>query len=140
VKNNPAAVMAFDYGLRNIGVAVGNRTLNTCEPLTVLRARDGSPDWDAIRRCIAEWQPGTLVVGEPLNMDGSDSDMSARARRFARQLEGRFLLPTELIDERLSSREAKQQARERGHRGDFQQRPVDAEAAALILASWLNRD
>lgn len=133
-----ATVMAFDYGLRNIGVAVGNRELRTCQPLAVVSARDGAPDWDAVSALIAEWLPAILVVGEPLNMDGSDSDMSRRALRFSRQLEGRYQIKTTLIDERLSSREAKQRAFDHGHRGDFGRRPVDADAAALILESWLS--
>jgi putative Holliday junction resolvase len=138
MKRASATVLGFDYGLRNIGVAVGNRELGTCQPLTVVRARDGAPDWDAISRCIEEWQPGLAVVGEPLNMDGSTSDMSTRAQRFARQLEGRYQITTVLVDERLSSREAKQQAFEQGHRGDFGEKPIDADAAALILQTWLS--
>lgn len=133
-------VMAFDYGLRQIGVAVGNRELRTAQPFTVLKAKDGVPNWDAVSQSINEWQPATLVVGEPLNMDGSDSEMSARARKFARQLEGRYGLPVMLMDERLSSREAKEMARERGHDGDYHKSPIDADAAALILQSWLNEN
>lgn len=129
--------MAFDYGLRQIGVATGNCVLDTSQPLTVLNARDGVPDWDALATLVKEWQPDVLVVGLPLNMDGSGSELSRRAEKFARRLHGRLGLPVEMADERLSSFEAKSQQRELGHRGNYKARPVDAEAAALILATWL---
>lgn len=129
--------MAFDYGLRQIGVAVGNRLLATTQPLTTLPARDGVPDWNAVEKLVEEWQPGLLVVGEPLNMDGSASELSARAAKFARRLHGRLGLPVDMADERLSSFEAKEQQRERGHRGDYKARPIDSYAAELILQTWL---
>ncbi len=138
MKRSNTTAIAFDYGLRQIGVAIGNSELGTCQPLTVIRARDGAPDWDAVSRCLKEWQPGIAIVGQPLNMDGTASEMSQRAQRFARQLEGRYQLAVTLVDERLSSREAKEQARERGHRGDYNRDPIDADAAAIILQSWLN--
>ncbi|MAT92546.1 MAG: Holliday junction resolvase RuvX [Halioglobus sp.] len=129
-------VIAFDFGLRQVGAAVGNSQLRTSDSLPVLRARDGVPDWDALQRLVQEWQPDLLVVGDPLNMDGSDSQLCARARRFARQLHGRLRLPVELCDERLSSFEAKQALREAGHRGDYKRAPADSLAAQLILRTW----
>lgn len=129
--------MAFDYGLRQIGAAVGNCLTATTQALQVLRAQDGAPDWDALRALVQEWQPDLLLVGDPLNMDDSQGEMSARARRFARRLEGRLGLPVEMVDERLSSFEAKQLARGEGHRGDYRRQPVDSIAAELILRSWL---
>ena len=138
MKRSNTTAIGFDYGLRQIGVAIGNRELGTCQPLTVIRARDGAPDWEAVGRCLEEWQPGIAIVGQPLNMDGTKSEMSHRAQRFARQLEGRYQLAVDMVDERLSSREAKEQAREKGHRGDYKRDPIDADAAAIILQSWLN--
>lgn len=132
-----ATLLAFDYGLRQIGVAVGNRVMGTGQALTVLRARDGVPDWKVIEGLLEEWQPGLLIVGDPLNMDGSVSPLAERARKFARRLHGRFGLPVAMADERLSSFEAKQDQRERGHRGDYRAVPVDSHAAELILMSWL---
>ena len=126
--------MAFDWGLKRIGVAVGNTLLATCEPLCVLNARDGVPNWASIAELFKEWQPEQLVVGDPLNMDDSVAEITRRARRFSRQLEGRFNLPVSLIDERLTSREARIQLEEQGlpYHG-----AVDAHAAQLILQSWL---
>jgi putative Holliday junction resolvase len=130
-------VMAFDYGLRQIGVAVGNVTTASAQALTTLQARDGVPRWEEIQSLLEEWLPQLLVVGHPLNMDGTASELSRRSEKFGRRLQGRFCLPVEFMDERLSSFDAKQQLRESGHRGDYKNSPADALAAELILRSWL---
>ena len=132
-------IIAIDFGLRNIGVAVGNTLSLTSRPLTILQARDGVPDWDALSSIFSEWRPDRILVGNPLNMDDSESDMGRHAARFARRIEGRFGLTVTLVDERLSSREAKANALTAGHRGDFASIPVDDEAAAIILATWLHQ-
>ena len=132
-------IIAIDFGLRNIGVAVGNTLSLTSRPLTILQARDGVPDWDALSSIFDEWRPDRILVGNPLNMDDSESDMGRQAARFARRLEGRFGLTVTLVDERLSSREAKANALAAGHRGDFASTPVDDEAAAVILSTWLHQ-
>ncbi len=129
-------VLCFDFGLRQIGVAVGNAALHTAEPLCTLKAQDGTPNWDQIEKLLNEWQPSIVVVGEPSNMDGTDSEMAARARKFANRIHGRFGLKVALADERLSSFEAKQQAKELGHDGDYKKAPIDALAAMIILQSY----
>jgi len=130
--------LAFDYGTRQIGVAVGQTLTGSAEPLINLRARDGIPDWEQIGKLIKEWKPDILIVGLPLNMDGSESEMSARASKFARRLEGRFQLPAQCIDERLSTFEAKQQLRDqRRTPNSYRENPVDSLAAALLLETWL---
>ena len=131
-------VLAIDFGLRNMGVAVGNTLSRTAQPLAIINARDGVPDWDALAKFIEEWQPQRVVVGHPLNMDGTESDISKRVMKFARQLEGRYQRIVTLVDERLSSREAKAAALASGHNGDFAAKPIDDEAAAIILSTWLN--
>lgn len=90
-----------------------------------------------MEKLIDEWQPDCLLVGLPLNMDDSESELSRRAGKFGRRLAERFRLPVEYMDERLSSFEAKQQLREQGHRGDYRRKPADPLAAKLILESWL---
>ncbi|MDX1733245.1 MAG: Holliday junction resolvase RuvX [Halioglobus sp.] len=132
-------VMAFDFGLSQIGVATGNTLLGTSDALPVLRARDGVPAWGEVEALLGEWQPDLLLVGDPLNMDGSAGDSAERARKFARRLHGRFGLEVVMVDERLSSYEAKREQREAGHRGDFKRRPVDSLAAQLILRTWLEQ-
>ena len=129
--------MAFDFGLRQIGVAIGNCLLGTTQPLPILRAKDGVPEWRTVEALIKEWRPDLLVVGDPLNMDGSVSELCAQTGKFARRLHGRLGLEVAMVDERLSSFEAKHTSREQGHRGDFKQHPVDSLAAEIILQSWL---
>ena len=133
--------MAFDYGLRHVGVAVGNSLIANANPVSIVRARDGAPDWDAIAALLKEWQPTYVVVGLPLNMDGTESEMSLRARKFVRQLQGRFGLVCRLQDERLTSRSAKQTRREQTGRRSPPESTVDAEAACLILLDhWRQPD
>jgi putative Holliday junction resolvase len=129
--------MAFDFGLRQIGVAMGNCLLGTTTPLPILKAKDGVPEWRVLENLVEEWRPDLLVVGEPLNMDGSASELSVLAGKFARRLHGRLGIEVVLVDERLSSFEAKLTSREHGHSGDYKRHPVDSLAAELILQTWL---
>ncbi len=122
--------LAFDFGTRHIGLAVGQSLTCTANPVGVIPARDGQPDWAEVARHIADWAPDLLLVGLPLNMDGSESELSTRARKFARRLQGRLGLTVKMMDERLSTREAKAATGQR-------RRLVDAQAAQLILQTWL---
>jgi putative Holliday junction resolvase len=136
----PTTVLAFDYGTQNIGVAVGQTLTHTADELPPLKAKDGIPSWDAIAKLISEWNPDLLVVGLPLNMDGSESELGVRARKFGNRLHGRFGLQVAMIDERLSTFTAKGEAMQRGHRRNYGEKPVDSIAARLILESWFERD
>tara|TARA_B100000700_G_scaffold151983_2_gene168724 strand:- start:11929 stop:12384 length:456 start_codon:yes stop_codon:yes gene_type:complete len=129
-------ILAFDFGTRRIGVAVGNEMLRSATALEPLPARDGIPDWTQVTRLIEEWRPDLFVVGLPINMDDSESEMSTRARKFGNRLYGRYGKPCEMVDERGSTREAKTLAREAGHRGNYREDSVDGLAAALILEGW----
>lgn len=133
-------VLGFDYGQRQIGVAVLSAPMNFSTPLCVLRSRDEKPDWQALEAVIKEWQPTVCVIGLPLNMDGSAGALDARVRRFARQLEGRFGtqygFSMMLQDERLSSHEAKEMLREQGSSGNYVSSPADSLAAKVILDRW----
>lgn len=128
--------MAFDFGVRWIGVAVGQSMLGTGSAVARLKARDGIPQWPEIDALLQEWQPQRLVVGLPLNMDGSESEMSLRARKFSRRLDNRFRGEISLVDERLTSHEAKQGRLSRGETLDYTAAGVDGEAAVLILEDW----
>lgn len=129
-------IMAFDYGTGSIGVANGQAVTCTAGELPPLKARNGIPRWDEVQALLERWQPDLVVVGLPLNMDGTESELAARARKFANRIHGRFGYPVQLYDERLSTREAKQEAQQRGHRGSYKDNPVDSIAARLILESW----
>lgn len=132
--------MGFDFGLKRIGIAVGQSVTGSASPLGVAAVRGGEPDWEAIGRLIAEWRPGALVVGLPYNMDLSEQEMTGHARRFAEGLAQRFLLPVHTVDERLSSREAEAQLKERRQQGRrrITREDIDGAAACVILESWFN--
>ncbi len=127
-------LLGFDYGTAKIGIAVGQTVTGTATPLQTLRAVDQRPDWEAIGRLIGHWQPDALVVGLPCDMDDSETDITPRARRFARQLEGRYRLPVHMMDERLTSMEAQRLVGYRPRRIE----DLDAIAAKLILETWLS--
>ncbi|WP_417226411.1 Holliday junction resolvase RuvX [Amphritea sp.] len=133
-------VIGFDFGTTRIGIAAGQAITGTATPLAPISARDGIPDWHVIEVLITEWQAAAIVVGIPLNMDGSISDMSRRARKFANRLKERCQLPCYLIDERLTTREAKQISLSRGGSSNFKENSVDGIAAQLILESWFESD
>ncbi|MTI62958.1 Holliday junction resolvase RuvX [Methylophaga sp.] len=132
-------ILGFDFGMKNIGIAVGQELTRTANPLTAIKARDGIPDWERLGKLLQEWQPGLLVVGLPLNMDGSEQAMTAAARRFGNRLHGRFNLPVEWQDERLSTYEALDHLGIRSKMDSRQRSDVDQISAQLILQSWLNQ-
>ena len=126
-------LLGFDYGPRKIGVAVGQTITGSASPLTTIRSHGERPDWARIEGLIREWQPKAAVVGLPYNMDDSETELAPRARRFARQIEGRFGLQVHLVDERLTSLEARRQL----GREATSLEVIDAMAAKLILETWL---
>lgn len=130
-------VVGFDFGSKRIGIAVGQSVTGTAQPLKTIAARDGIPDWQQIDCLLQEWQPTDLVVGVPYNMDGSESEMSLRAKKFARRLNARFNLPCHGMDERLSSREAMEQMRSMENQGIKHKQGLDSYAAVVIVESWL---
>ncbi len=132
------SVMGFDFGTRNIGIAMGQAITQTANAINPIKARDGIPDWDELARIVEEWQPDAFVVGMPLNMDGSESEMSRRARKFGNRLMARFDRAWHPVDERLTSFEAKEWANRLGHKGHYGSDPVDAMAAQLLLESWMH--
>ena len=134
-------VLAFDYGSRRIGVAVGQRTTGTASPAGVISV-SGSVDWTAVERCVREWSPARLLVGLPYNMDGSETVLTGACRGFAAELERRFGLPVEFVDERLTSAAATADLREARRSGARSRRvrreDIDANSARLILETWLH--
>ncbi|MEH6471479.1 MAG: Holliday junction resolvase RuvX [Halopseudomonas sp.] len=129
-------ILAFDFGTTRFGVAVGQAITATATPLKPIAAKDGVPDWNRIEALINEWQPQAVVVGLPLNMDGSLCEMSYRARKFANRLHALYGFPSYLMDERLTSHEAKGYHLAAGGKADFKQNSMDGLAAQLILESW----
>jgi putative Holliday junction resolvase len=132
-------LIGFDFGMKNIGVAVGQELTHTASPLTVIKAKEGIPDWLEIGELLTQWKPDLLIVGLPLNMDGSEQEMTAAARRFGNRLNGRFNIPVEWQDERLSSFEALEQLGIQSKMQSNKRGDVDRVSAQLILQSWLNQ-
>jgi putative Holliday junction resolvase len=133
-------LLAFDYGTKNIGVASTQTITKTATALAGLKARDGIPDWNQVERLLQEYKPDLVLVGLPLNMDGSESELSIRARKFANRLHGRFGIKIEMVDERLSSFAAKGEVIKQGGSRDYKNNPVDSIAARILLEDWLNQN
>lgn len=132
-------ILGFDFGTTRFGVAVGQAITETATPLKPISAKDGVPDWSRIEALIEEWQPEAFVVGLPLNMDGSLCEMSFRVRKFANRLQARYDRPSYLMDERLTSHEAKGYHLQAGGEADFKKHSMDGLAAQLILESWFRQ-
>ncbi len=125
---NIETIFAFDFGVKRIGVAMGNTMIRQAEPVKVIAAIDNATRFADIAALLAEWKPARLVVGLPMHPDGAEHEMTARARKFANQLHGRFSLPVELVDERYSS------AVIAARRGEV----IDDRAAAIILQQYFD--
>jgi putative Holliday junction resolvase len=133
------SVLAFDFGLKRIGVALGETLLGQARPLTVIEGEANALRFARIDQLVQEWQPRHLVVGLPSAVDGSEHDMTRRCRRFAAQLEERYRLAVSLIDERFSSTEAERRLAEQGHDWRARKQQVDAIAAQIILQDYFDR-
>ena len=131
-------VLAFDFGAKRIGVALGESLIGSARPLTSIVASDKETRIKRIAELVAIWQPRSLVLGLPRNSDGSESAMTARCRRFARQLESRFGLTVHLVDERYSSVEADARLAAIGHDWRTRKQEIDAAAAAIILQDYFD--
>jgi putative Holliday junction resolvase len=138
----PQTVLAFDFGLKRIGIASGDTVTRTAAPRAAVPAGKAGPDWSAIERAVRALAPGLLVVGAPYNADGSEGALAAAARRFAAELERRFALPVHLVDERFSSLEASALLKTQRASGQRRRRlgrtDVDSAAAAVILGRWFS--
>jgi putative holliday junction resolvase len=134
-------VLAFDFGLKRIGIASGDTLTQTAAPRAALSCSERGPDWPAIERLVSTLAPAVLVVGAPYNVDGSEGALTAAARRFAAELTRRFALPVHLVDERFSSLEASAALKARrasgARRRRVQRADIDSAAAAVILMRWL---
>jgi putative Holliday junction resolvase len=137
MKNIPEILLGFDFGMKRIGVAVGQTVTRSATPLGVIAANQGVPQLDKIAKLIKTWQPQALVVGIPLNMDGTEQPLTAAAKHFAQLLEKEFAIPVFEMDERLTSVEAKARAFDAGGYKALQKTQIDSIAAQLILQNWL---
>lgn len=125
-------LLCFDYGKKRIGTAVGQTITTTATALEIIKTVNNKPDWDSITRLIKEWSPDRLIVGKPFQLDGSRQEMTDIAEHFSRQLEGRYNIPVEMIEEQLSSYEARRELKSTYD--------LDAVAARHILETWLSEN
>ncbi len=125
-------LLCFDCGKKRIGAAVGQTITATATELEIIKSINDKPDWESISRLIKEWNPDRIIVGKPLQLDGLRQEMTDIAERFSRQLEGRYHIPVEMIEEQLSSYEARRELKST--------RELDAVAARLILETWLSEN
>jgi putative Holliday junction resolvase len=137
-KEPDATVLAFDFGTRRVGVAVGNTLTRTAHALETIDAPDATRRFAAIAALLDEWRPSRLVVGLPVHADGTEHAMTAGARRFAGELERRHALPVVLVDERWTSEIARRQLAASGHGGRAARGLRDRVAAQMILQAWLD--
>ena len=140
--DTPETILAFDFGKRRIGVAVGQQVTFSASPLKFLVNDQSGPDWHQITKLITDWRPHRLIVGMPINVDGSAADIAVEVNDFIDNL-ARFDLPVETVDERYSSLEAEQQLkseRAAGIRGRITKDMIDSASAVLIAERWLKKE
>lgn len=129
--------LGFDFGYKRIGVAVGQSLTKSASPLATLSANKGIPDWDQVKALIKTWQPVGLIVGLPTKIDGQEQYTTKAARIFAQSLQSHYHLPVHLVDERLTTVEARATLYQQGGYRKIQQFQVDSVAACIILEQWL---
>ena len=144
MQNDVKTVMGLDFGISKMGIALGNTLAQTAQPLMQFKMENGKPNWEDLLKIINEWQVSKIVVGLPLNMDGTESELGNRAKKFARRLNHQLEMahiacPVVMADERLSSREAKNLAWEYGLIKS-EKEPIDSIASAIMLGSWLREN
>ena len=134
--SQPQLIMAFDFGTQKMGMAVGQSLIESANPLALFPMKDGIPNWDELLKIVKQYQPSLFLVGLPLNMDDSESELSARSRKFARRLRHRTNIETLMVDERLTTREARDELGHYQAQGRAKKLSADSVAAALFIESW----
>ena len=132
----PQLIMAFDFGTQKMGMAVGSSLIESANPLALFPMKDGIPNWDELLKIVKQHQPNVFLVGLPLNMDDSESELSTRARKFARRLRHQTNITTWMVDERLTTREARDELDHYQAQGRAKKLSADSLAAALFIESW----
>jgi len=133
-------VLGFDFGLKRIGVAVGQSVTASASPLAILNTRAGIPPWDDIAELIVKWQPQALIVGVPINMGEIEQEIIKFAQRFAEQLHRRYNLPVHTIDESLTTKAARAAIYAKGGYRALQKEAIDSIAAKLIVEDWMREN
>ena len=138
-KPGERTLLGFDFGKKYIGIAVGQEITGSASPLGSIKANNGIPNWEDVQSYLAQWQPDLIVVGLPLNMDGSEQQLTLDARKFGNRLFGRFGIKVEFQDERLTTADAKEQLFAQGGYRNLKKDNIDAYSAALIIESFFEQ-
>lgn len=138
-KSSSNILLGFDFGTKHIGIAVGQTITKTARALTSIKATQGVPEWPILDSLVKTWQPEALIVGIPLNMDGTEQPLTLLAKQFADFLRERYKIPVYDMDERLTTVEAREQLFTKGGYRALKKDQVDSQAAQLILQSWLKQ-
>ena len=133
-------VMAFDFGTKRIGIAIGQTITQTARPLATINAKDGVPEWQSLTTLIKKWRPDALIIGIPLNMDGTEQPLTTFARIFANSLKEQYNLPIFEMDERLTTKDARDRIFTEGGYKALQGGQIDQVAAQLILQNWFDEN
>jgi len=133
----PQTLLGFDFGTKSIGVSTGQMITATAQPIAAIKANDGIPNWDIVEAVLNEWKPDLVVIGLPLNMDGTEQAITQRAKKFGNRLAGRFGAKIVFQDERLTTASAKEFIFDRGGYKALEKGKIDSVSAALILESWM---
>ncbi|AWL30224.1 Holliday junction DNA helicase RuvA [Acinetobacter defluvii] len=134
--SQPQLILAFDFGTQKMGMAVGSSLIESATPLSLFPMKDGIPNWDELLKIVKQHQPNLFLVGLPLNMDDTESELSTRARKFARRLRHQTNIETLMVDERLTTREARDELEHYQAQGRAKKLAADSVAAALFIESW----
>jgi len=137
VESNSYVYLGFDFGMRRLGVAVGQSITMRAKPLHTLLVNEGSPDWLQVQKLIKEWHPKALIVGIPTKIDGSEQPITKAAQAFKQELAARFALPVYGVDERLTTKAARTELFDQGGYKQLSKTEIDGVAAALILEQWM---
>ena len=137
--NTPQMIMAFDFGTQKMGMAVGQALIESATPLALFPMKDGIPNWDELLKIVKQHQPNLFLVGLPLNMDGSNQEVTFKAKKFANRLHNHYGLPVETQDERLTTADAKARLFEQGGYRSLGKGNVDNMSAVIILESFFEQ-
>ncbi|BGI51191.1 MAG: Holliday junction resolvase RuvX [Arsenophonus endosymbiont of Ceratovacuna japonica] len=133
-------IIAFDFGIINIGIAIGQEITSTAYPLKIIKTKNTKQNWSEIKKILQEWQPKLAIIGLPLNMDGTEQQISYAARKFANNLYNRFNIQVILHDERLTTIEARTQIFNHGGYRALNKKNIDSISAIIILESWMKQN
>ncbi|MFL2705407.1 MAG: Holliday junction resolvase RuvX [Gammaproteobacteria bacterium] len=136
MKRASQIVMAFDFGTKNIGIAIGQEITGSSQTFYTVKANQGEPEWTQLDKVVFDWNPKLFIVGDPLNFDGSESDIKEKSDKFSYQIQKKYKIPVKLVDERLTTKEARERIKEGVDMSLRSSNDIHQVSAQIILESW----